>query len=85
MCNVTVLDVGLLVKCYNDGVGQFFLVRTQGADEITKAFRQHRNSAVNKIDTRGSFYGLLIYNRALLDVVTDIGNMDAYFPQALTC
>ena len=78
MDELPVLHFRLLVHKENDGEGQLVLIGTKRADVVAKALRQHRYRAVHKIDARGTLVGFLIYNRAFLDVMADVGYVDTH-------
>ena len=75
-------DTPLEIYVYNDGMGKFLLVWTQGTEEVAQTFRQHGDGAIDKIDTGGSLACFAIDGITFMDVVGDIGNVDAYFVAA---
>ena len=81
MCEVPLLDVGLIVELEDDTIAKFLLVRTEGADEVTEPLWQHRYGAIHEIDTRSTVVSLLVDDGAFLHIVRDISDMDTHFPQ----
>ena len=75
--------VGLLVHLENDAEAEFFLVGTQRADEVAKAFGQHGHGAIDKIDARGALLGFAVDDAAFEHVVGYVGDVDAHFPDAV--
>ena len=84
MCQVPLLDVRLFVHHEDDAAAEFLLVRTEGADEVAEAFREHGDGAVDEVDARGAVVTLLVDDGAFLDVVGDVSDMDADFPEILS-
>ena len=76
-------DVSISIKLKDSRVTEFFLVRTQRANEVTQVFGQHGDSTVNEIDTGSTLHGFLVDNSAFLDVMAHVSYVDANFPQAL--
>ena len=78
-----ILYVCLVVHLENRAVGEFFLVRSQRADEVAEAFGQHRYGAVNEIHAGGTLHRLFVYHRTFSDIVRHVGNVHTHFPQPL--
>ena len=83
MGNVELLDVGLVVKQEDSAITQFLLVRAQRTDEVAQTLWQHGDGAVDEIDTRSTLRGLLVNDRALLNIVRHVGNVHADLPEIL--
>ena len=59
------------------------LVGAQRAELVREAFGEHRDGAVHEVDRGAALDGLVVDDRMGLDVVGDVGDMDADFPDAV--
>ena len=78
-----VLHFSLLRDFEDDGVGQFFFVGAEGADEVAEPFGQHGDGAVYQINGCCALFGFLVDDASFFHVVGDVGNVYAYFPKAV--
>ena len=67
----------------DDGHTEFVLVWPEGAEVVAQFLGQHRQNPIDQIDTCTAFVCLVVGFRAGLDIIGNIGNMDAYLHRAV--
>ena len=63
--------------------GELLLAGAQGADAVAEVLGKHGDCAVHQVDAGGALAGLLLDDGLVPDVVSDVGDVDAYLPAAL--
>ena len=76
-------DLEILVHREDGREAEACLVGAQRAEFVREAFGEHRYGAVHQIDRRAAFDGFVIDHRVGLDVVGDVGDVDADLPDAV--
>ena len=70
--------LGIRIHLHNDRHTEFILVRSQTTELVAQSFGEHRNDFVHQINARTTAVCLFVEGSLLVDVVGDIGDMDAY-------
>ena len=82
MCQMPFLDIGLIVELEDNAITEFLFIRTQGADEVTETFRQHRNGTVDEVDARRAVVGFLVDSGTFFHIMAHIGDMHTDLPKS---
>ena len=70
-------QIAVLIQTHQAGKRQAQLLLVQGADAVGKALGQHGHDLIRIVDRSGAVEGLLVQLTAGLDVVGDIGDVNA--------
>ena len=76
-------QITLLVQTHQAGESQTQLVLVQAADAVGQGLGQHRNDLICIIDAGGAAERLVVQLSAGLDVVGDVGDVDAQLKAAV--
>ena len=69
-----------VIHIENDGECQFLFVGAEGTDEVTQPFGQHGDGTVYQINGSSAFFSFFVDNASFFYIMSNIGNVYAYFP-----
>ena len=77
------LDITVFVQVEDDAEGQLLLVRAKTTYKVAKMLWEHRNGAVDKIDTCGTLLSLTVDDVAFFHIMTDVSNVNTYLIESI--